>query len=68
MYLVGNVICALGAALWLYGYFVTGHPALLDWASFSPHWIYAYIPNLEAEIGLAACVAGSVLAIMPKRR
>jgi len=57
----------MGAALWVYGYFVVGHPAIFDWPTFTPHWISDFIPNLESEIGLVVCVAGTILAFTPNR-
>ena len=47
-----------GIALWLYGYLSEGTTSLIQWSSFSPEWISAYIPNLETEIGvLLMCLA-----------
>ena len=42
-----TAICTAGTILWVYGYFVTGHPSLLDWSSFSPFWISEFLPNFE---------------------
>ena len=30
---IGWVISSAGTALWVYGYFVTGHPPMIDWHS-----------------------------------
>jgi hypothetical protein len=29
--ITGWIIELMGVALWLYGYFATGHPSLIDW-------------------------------------
>lgn len=50
------------SAIWVYGYFVTGHPTLIDWKVITPNWISEFIPNLEAEIGLAVVVVAMVPA------
>jgi hypothetical protein len=56
--LAGWIIMLIGTAIWVYGYFVTGHPALIDWQAYTPWWIADYLPNLESEIGLVlVCVA-----------
>jgi hypothetical protein len=39
-------------ALWLYGYFATGNPPLIDWHTSTPWWIADYLPNIESEIGM----------------
>ena len=30
---IGWIISSAGTALWLYGYFVAGHPPMIDWHS-----------------------------------
>lgn len=50
--LFGWVAMWLGTAIWIYGYFVKGHPALVHWQSFAPWWIADYLPNVESEIGM----------------
>ena len=57
-----TAICTAGTILWVYGYFVTGHPSLLDWSSFSPFWISEFLPNFESEIGMVASFAGMIAA------
>ena len=56
-------LCFAGTVLWVYGYFVSGHPSLLNWNSFSPSWISEFLPNLESEIGMVASFAGMIAAI-----
>ena len=42
-----------GDILWLYGYFSTGNPSLVDWHAYTPWWIADYLPNIESEMGMA---------------
>jgi hypothetical protein len=51
--IIGWMLMTVGFVIWGYGYFVTGHASLLDWSDLTPEWISEFIPNLEAEIGLA---------------
>jgi endonuclease/exonuclease/phosphatase (EEP) superfamily protein YafD len=37
--IIGWVIELAGSALWIYGYFVTGHRAIIDWHSSAPWWM-----------------------------
>ena len=58
LYIAGWGINIAGFLLWLYGYFTTGNPSLIDWPSISPEWASAFLPNLETEIGvLLMCLA-----------
>lgn len=57
MQIVGFAMSLIGAALWIYGYFVTGTPALIHW----PSWVAEFVPNLEAEVGMAL----SFLSMIP---
>jgi len=66
--IIANVLCVAGAALWVFGYFVTGHPAVLDWPSFAPSWISAFLPNFESELGMLVSLAGVVFALPMIRR
>jgi hypothetical protein len=59
---VANVVCTLGALLWVYGYFVVGHPPLLNWSSFSPLWVSSFLPNVESEIGMVVSLGGMLIA------
>jgi hypothetical protein len=53
----GWLIYAAGFAIWLFGYLSAGHAALFDWHAATPWWISSFIPNLEAELGLALMYA-----------
>jgi hypothetical protein len=64
----GYAVSLVGMALWLYGYFATGHLPLIDWRSTAPWWIADYLPNLESEIGMALAFGSMVLVYWPDRR
>src|ERR1700741_2691221 len=49
----GWAIYAAGFAIWLFGYLSAGHAPLFDWNAATPWWISSFVPNLEAEFGLA---------------
>jgi hypothetical protein len=49
----GWAIYAAGFAIWLFGYLSAGHAPLFDWNAATPWWISSFVPNLEAELGLA---------------
>jgi hypothetical protein len=66
--LVGWIISFLGSAIWIYGYFVTGEPALIDWHAMTPWWIADFLPNLESEIGMALVAVAMVPMYWPARR
>lgn len=57
---VAWVVTLLGCALWTYGYFVGGSPSIIDWPAIAPHWIADYLPNWQAEVGLALTLLGSI--------
>jgi len=63
----GWAIMLAGTALWIYGYFVTGHPSLIDWHASTPWWISEFLPNLESEIGMVLTFAGMVPIYWPVR-
>jgi hypothetical protein len=65
--IIGWSIEAAGMALWLYGYFATGNPSLIDWHANAPWWIADYLPNIESEIGMALIFAGMVPLYGPVR-
>ena len=48
----------LGTALWIYGYFVTGHPSWIDWHAHTPWWIADYMTNLESRLAWLWFVSG----------
>ena len=56
-----------GTALWLYGYFTSGHPPLFNWHSDAPWWIADYLPNVESEIGMALMLAAMVPIYWPSK-
>ena len=50
-----------GLILWLYGYLSTQNiPPFFDWRNFSPWWIADFIPNVQAELGIALMVVGMI--------
>jgi len=50
---IGWAIYAAGFVIWLFGYVSTGHAAVFDWDVVTPWWISSFVPNPEAELGLA---------------
>ena len=66
--IIGWIIELVGMALWLYGYFATGNPSLIDWRTNTPWWIADFLPNIESEIGMALVFAGMIPLYWPPRR
>jgi hypothetical protein len=66
--IVGWVIQLIGTALWIYEYFVTGHPSLINWHDITPRWFAEWLPNIEAEIGLAFILVGMIPIYWPSRQ
>jgi hypothetical protein len=66
--IVGWVISLAGTALWIYGYYGSGHPSLFDWPAHTPWWIAHFVPNFESEIGMALAFAGMIPIYWPVRR
>jgi hypothetical protein len=66
--IVGWTIELIGTALWIYGYFVTGHPSIIAWHDITPRWFADWVPNIEAEIGLALVLVGMVPIYWPSRQ
>jgi hypothetical protein len=66
--IIGWIISLAGLALWLYGYFVTGHPSLIDWHANAPWWIADYLPNIEAEVGMTLMLIAMVPMYWPRKR
>jgi hypothetical protein len=64
---IGWAIYAAGFVIWLFGYVSTGHAAAFDWDAATPWWISSFIPNLEAELGLALSFA-SMIPTLPWAR
>ena len=56
----GWAIYAAGFAIWLFGYLSAGHDPLFDWKAATPWWISSFVPNLEAELGLALMFASMI--------
>ena len=63
----GWAIYAAGFAIWLFGYLSKGHAPLFDWKGTTPWWISGFVPNLEAELGLALSFA-SIFPTLPWAR
>jgi hypothetical protein len=55
----GYIGWLLGVAIWFFGYFVPGNPALLDW-SITPWWIADFFPTIESEIGMMFMLVSAV--------
>ena len=64
---IGWTIYAAGFAIWLFGYLSAGHASAFDWVGATPSWISTFVPNLEAELGLALMFA-SMIPIYWRRR
>ena len=57
---IGWAIYAAGFAIWLFGYLSAGHAPAFDWVATTPWWISSFVPNLEAELGLALMFASMI--------
>jgi hypothetical protein len=57
---LGWAIYAGGFAIWLFGYLSAGHAPLFDWNATTPWWISSFVPNLEAEVGMALMFASMI--------
>jgi hypothetical protein len=66
--IIGWIVSLLGTVLWIYGYYVTGNPSLIDWHSRTPWWIADFLPNIESEIGMVLAFIGMVPIYWPARR
>jgi len=53
---IGWAIYAAGFVVWLFGYLSAGCVSVIDW----PWWIPSFVPNLEAELGLALMFASMI--------
>ena len=58
---VGWIVSFIGMGLWLYGYFTEGGTPVIDWPLYVPEWVAEFVPNWEAELGLAL----SLIAMVP---
>jgi hypothetical protein len=56
----GWAIYAAGFVIWSFGYFSAGHAPVFDWDLATPAWISSFVPNLEAELGLALMFASMI--------
>jgi|SRR5258706_14323716 hypothetical protein len=56
----GWAMYAAGSAIWLFGYLSAGHAPLFDWNAATPWWISSFVPNFEAELGLALSFASVI--------
>ena len=65
--LLAWMISFAGTVLWLYGYFISGSPSLIDWRAETPWWIADFLPNMQSELGMALVCLGSVLSYWPLR-
>lgn len=66
--IVGWTLAIVGTILWIYGYLNVGHRSLIDWADHSPWWIADFLPNAEAEIGLALMFISMIPMYWPAPR
>jgi hypothetical protein len=66
--IIGYLICAAGAALWLYGYVTIGSASFVDWQARAPWWIAKYLPNRAAEIGMALMLMAYIPMYWPRKR
>ena len=57
---IGWAIYAAGFVIWLFGYVSTGHAPVFDCEEATPRWISSFVPNLEAEFGLALMFASMI--------
>ena len=57
---IGWTIYAAGFVIWLFGYLSAGHASVFDWDVATPWWISSFVPNLEAELGLALMFASMI--------
>ena len=56
----GWAIYAIGFAIWGFGYLSAGHAPLFDWNATTPWWISSFVPNLEAELGMALMFVSTI--------
>ena len=64
----GWVILVAGTMVWLFGYFTSGHPSVVDWHTHTPWWIADYLPNVESEIGMLLTCGSMILIYWPSAR
>jgi hypothetical protein len=56
----GWAIYTAGFVIWLFGYLSAGHAPIFHWDVATPWWISSFVPNLEAELGLALMFASVI--------
>jgi hypothetical protein len=56
----GWAIYVAGFAVWLFGCLSAGHAPLFDWKAATLWWISSFVPNLEAELGVALMFASMI--------
>jgi hypothetical protein len=56
----GWLLYATGFAIWLFGYLSAGHAPVFDWNATTPWWIFSFVPNFEAEVGMAFMLASMI--------
>jgi hypothetical protein len=66
--IAGWFIELAGTALWIYGYFATGNPSLINWQAITPWWIANFLPNIQAEIGVVLVLIAMIPLYWPRRR
>jgi hypothetical protein len=64
---IGWTIYVAGFLIWLFGCLSTGHAATFDWDVVAPSWISRFVPNLEAEFGLALMFASMIPILLARR-
>jgi hypothetical protein len=62
----GQIVSLVGAALWIFGYFATGHRSLINWQAYTPSWVAEFLPNLESEVGMVLCLGGMIVMYWPR--
>jgi hypothetical protein len=65
--MVGWGITLFGTLVWVYGYYTTGSPSIVDWRANAPAWIADYLPNKEAEIGMLMLCVGMIPIYWPRK-
>ena len=64
--IIAYIASLSGSALWLYGFFEAGHPALIDWHTYTPWWIADFLPSMESEIGMALVFVSPISILRPR--
>src|SRR5262249_39592780 len=64
---IGWAIYAAGFVVWVFGYLSAGHAPAVCWGVVMPWWISSFVPNLEAELGLALMSASMIPDLLAGR-